>query len=136
MYFYRNGERVNVRGIKDLVRGDKVYVTTYCDQYVPVEVARVRTVECATIVTIKKSPKVETLRYVGYHTGSQAQGDDRKVLTMYAYSADRMERALERANEVCDEISARAEALHALKVLRHWLGGNNDEVFDDKILGL
>ena len=132
MYFDRNGERIQVQGIKNLIKGDKVYVTTtYTKKFVPVTVARVRTVECATIVTIKKHPDVVATRFVGYHTSDSARGAEGCILCMYNYSAHRLEEAIERAEKVTNSIACRTEALYALKVLRSWLSGSNEKPLRD-----
>ena len=107
--------------LKDLKKGDKVYVTYWGDQYVPVEVTRVRTVECATIVTIKKVNGVPTARFVGYHTKREAQGDHQCVLTIERYSATNLENSLERADKKSDKLASRANALEAMRMLRKWL---------------
>lgn len=128
MYFERNGEEIHVQGIKSLIKGDKVYVSaTYTRELVPVTVARVRTVECATIVTIKKHPKVDGTHFVGYHTSSKAMSGSGSFLQMYNYSGNRLEEAIKAAEEVTDSIACRTEALYALKVLRSWLLGSNNK---------
>lgn len=132
MYFERNGELIHVQGIKSLIKGDKVYVSaTYTRELVPVTVARVRTVECATIVTIKKHPKVEGTRFVGYHTSGKAISGSGSLLLMYNYSGERLDTAIKRAEEVTNSIACRTEALYALKVLRSWLSGSDEAVSKD-----
>jgi hypothetical protein len=132
MYFKRNGETIHVQGIKSLIKGDKVYVSaTYTKEIVPVIVARVRTVECATIVTIKKHPKVDGTHFVGYHTSDKAMSGSDSLLQMFNNSGKRLETAIERAEEVTDSIACRTEALYALKVLRSWLSGSNESLSKD-----
>ena len=129
MYFKRNGENVLVNGIKDLKRGDEVYANAWKNgQFVKVTVSRVRTVECATIVTIKKHPDIDTVRFAGYHTGETAIGDRGRILTMYTYSGERLQEAKDHANKITDKIASRNEALYALKVLRSWLRGSDEKV--------
>ncbi len=129
MYFKRNGEEVLVNGIKDLKRGDEVYANAWKNgQFVKVTVARVRTVECATIVTIKKHPDIDGVRFAGYHTGDTAIGDRERILTMYTYSGERLQEAENNADKITDKIASRNEALYALKVLRSWLSGSDKKV--------
>lgn len=132
MYFRRNEETIHVQGIKSLIKGDKVYVSsTYTREIVPVIVARVRTVECATIVTIKKHPKVNGTHFVGYHTSNTAMSGSDSFLQMYNYSGNRLEEAIKMAEEVTNSIACRTEALYALKVLRSWLLGGNERPSKD-----
>ena len=124
-YFDRNGERVLIRGIKDLKKGDIVYVSSFNQKVTPAIVARVRTVECATIVTIKRNPHVENVRYVGYHTGMYAQSDYENMLSVDSVAHERLHNAWSRIEENTEKDASRAEALYAMKILRNWLRGND-----------
>ncbi len=127
-YFERDGEMIPVHGIKNLIKGDKVYVAAaYSMKFVPVTVARVRTVECATIVTIKKHPEVDGTRFVGYHTSDTAMGCAGSFLQMYNRSGKRLDTAIQESEKATNSIACRAEALYAMKVLRSWLSGSNEQ---------
>ena len=115
-----NGSLI-VDGLKDLKRGDKVYITQWGYKYIPTIIKRVRTVECATIITVEKREEFSNVRFVGYHLAKTAEGDKECVLTVYNYWADRAEKLLKEAEEGSKTIAKRADALIALHTLKNWL---------------
>lgn len=117
-------------GLEDLIRGDKVYCTDHGRKYIPAVVTRVKTVECATIVTIKKSEGMPCKHFVGFHDGNTALGKRGCVLTLRAFAADWAEEALEKATERSKVIAKRADALNAMRVLKAWLNQPEDEISD------
>ena len=119
----------NVEGLKDLRKGDKVYCTFWGNKYIPTVVTRVRTVECATIVTVENRDGLSSKRFVGYHTGRYATGDNHGVLTLNNYNAEWAEKSLEKASDNSMVIAKRADALNALRVLKVWLNQPEDEGF-------
>lgn len=118
-----------VDGLKDLKRGDKVYVTIWGNKYIPTIVTRVRTVECATIVTVEKRDDVRYVRFVGYHTDKKAFGEHGGVMTIYNYWADVAEQKLEAAENGSETIARRADALIALRTIKEWLFHKEDNIF-------
>ena len=130
--FERNGEYVSIRGIKDLNKGDIVYVTTYADKIVEATVTRVRTIECATIITVKKTIFIDSTKYVGYHTDNYAKGNFYgSMLALDSYAGERLSKAWKKAEEKTHKDASRAEALYAMKVLRNWLRGNDEKAAED-----
>ena len=127
----RNDGSWIIDGLKDLKRGDKVYVTLWGFKYIPTIVTRVRTVECATIVTVEKRDEVRYVRFVGYHTDNKANGDHGGVLTIYDHWAETAERKLEEAASGSKTIAKRADALIALRTLKDWLNHKEDSVYQE-----
>lgn len=112
----------SVDQLKELKRGDEVYLTSWGRTYVKTIVKRVRTVECATIVTVEKREGVDSVRFVGFHTGQKAIGGGYKcVLTLDRSWAESVEEALQDADKHSQDIIKRAEALKALSTLKNWL---------------
>lgn len=118
-----------VNCLKDLKRGDKVYVTFWGDKYIPTIVKRVRTVECATIVTVEKRDNILSTRFVGYHTDNKANSDNRGVMTIFDHWAEQAEEKLERAAKGSETIARRADALKALMTIKDWLNHKEEDIF-------
>ena len=123
----------HIESLKDLKKGDKVYCTFHGDRFVPTVVTRVRTVECATIITVEKREGIMCKRFVGYYTGSLATSDDRGVLKLHNYYAEWAEKAISEAEERSEVIAKRADALRALRVLKIWLNQPEREFQDRKV---
>lgn len=119
--FQRNDGSWYIGQLKEIQRGDEVYVTSWRNKYVKTIVKRVRTVECATIITVEKREGVPAVRYAGFHTSSIAQGVDGSILTLEDDCAREMDEALREANHVARDIKTRAEALEGLMKVKKWL---------------
>ena len=128
--------RVNQKGetivteLKDLKRGDKVCVSYWGGKYINTIVTRVRTVECATIITVKKVQDCPNSRFVGYHTSRIAVADSRTVLTLDTYWADVIEENLKSADNRSKTIITRAKALRAMMDLKTWFFAKEEEYRD------
>ena len=122
--------RLIIDHLKDLKKGDTVYCSYWGGKYVPVTVTRVRTVECATIVTIAKTKNLAAKRFVGYHTDKVAMSERDYVLTIETYLGDKLQESLKRAEERTATIIARADALKAMMTLKDWLFRKEDEILD------
>ena len=120
-------------GLQDIKRGDKVCVTYWGGKYINTTVTRVRTVECATIVTVEKVPGVNYKRFVGYYTGRIAVADSRTILTMDTYWADMIDDNMKRAEERSAVIAKRADALAAMKTLKDWFFMKEDSIWDTDV---
>lgn len=130
--FKRNGEYIKISGIKDLKKGDIVYVTSTTDKVVEATVTRVRTFECATIVTVKKTTYIESTKYVGYHSDYYAKGNYYgSMLAIDSHVGERLRNAWMKAEENTQKDASRAEALYAMKVLRNWLRGNDKKAEEE-----
>lgn len=121
----RSGE-IYIGQLKDLQKGDKVYVTFYGSKYIPVKVLKVRITDCAVIVTVEKKEHTFGNRFVGYYTDSKAFSCNTGILTLSDCWAERAEKALKSASERSREIAVRAEALCALNTLKNWLFEKED----------
>lgn len=110
-----------IDSLRDLKRGDKVYITYWGGKYIPATVTRVKTVECATIITIKKIDKVKCTKFVGYYTESVAMNNRRTMLTINNVLGNCIEETLEEADDISTRVVKRAEALTALRTIKNWL---------------
>ena len=122
---------IRVTNLKDLKRGDEVCITYWGGKYIKTRVTRVRTVECATIITVEKVKDVPSRRYVGYHIGRIAVGDDRTILTLDTYWGDMIEESLKDAEKRSETIITRAKALKAMMDLKEWFF-RQEEKFTDR----
>ena len=122
--------RLIIDHLKDLKKGDTVYCSFLGNKYIPVTVTRVRTVECATIVTIAKTKDLRAKRFVGYHTDKVAMSERDYVLTIETYLGDKLWKALKSAEERTETIIAHADALKAMMTLKEWLFRKEDEILD------
>ena len=125
-----NGQLI-IDELKDLKRGDQVYITYWAGKYIPATVTRVKTVECATIITIRKIDKLECVRFVGYHTEKVAMNRKNIMLTLDKYWGDCIQETLEKADRRSEAIVDRANALIALQTLKTWLF-DKDKTFEDR----
>lgn len=116
--------------IQSLKRGDKVCLTYWGDKYIKTTVTRVRTVECATIITVEKVEDIPCKRFVGYYTSRIATGADKTVLTIDTYWGDEIEKMLNDAIDRSKTIINRAKALRAMMDLKDWLFAK--ETFADR----
>ena len=107
--------------IQSLKRGDKVCITYWGGKYIKTTVTRVRTVECATIITVEKVEDIPCKRFVGYYTSRIATGADKTVLTIDTYWGDQIETWLDEAKDRSETIVNRAKALRAMMDLKNWL---------------
>ena len=107
--------------IQSLKRGDKVCITYWRSKYIKTTVTRVRTVECATIITVEKVEDFPCKRFVGYYTSRIATGADKTVLTIDTYWGDQIETWLDEAKDRSETIVNRAKALRAMMDLKNWL---------------
>ena len=117
--------------LRDLKRGDTVYITYWGRKYEPTIVTRVKTVECATIITVRKCKDLEVVRFVGYYTGKIAMNSKDTVLTLEKYWGDKIKRSLESADKKSQTIIERAEALKALRTLKDWLFDREPDITDE-----
>ena len=125
-----NGEIVPTT-LQDVKRGDKVCVTYWGGKYIVTRVTRVRTVECATIITVEKVKDCPSRRFVGYYTSRIATADERTILTLDTYWGDAIETNLKDAEKRSETIITRAKALKAMMNLKEWLF-RPEEQFADK----
>ena len=102
-------------------RGDKVCITYWGGKYIKTTVTRVRTVECATIITVEKVEDIPCKRFVGYYTNCIAMGGGKTVLTLDTYWGDEIEKTLDEAKDRSETIVNRAKALRAMMDLKDWL---------------
>lgn len=130
------GRRVNQKGetiateLKDLKRGDKVCVSYWGGKYINTIVTRVRTVECATIITVEKVSGIPNRRFVGYHTDRIAMASASTILTLDTYLSDEIEKHLKSANDRSQTIITRAKALRAMMDLKEWFFAKEDNFLD------
>lgn len=124
---------IRVTNLKDLKRGDEVCIT-YCGcKYMKTRVTRVRTVECATIITVEKVKDVPSRRYVGYHIGRIAVCDHRTILTLDTYWGDMIEESLKDAEKRSETIITRAKALKAMMDLKEWFFRQEEKFADREV---
>ena len=124
---------IMVTNLKDLKRGDEVCITYWGGKYIKTRVTRVRTVECATIITVEKVKDVPSRRYVGYHIGRIAVGDDRTILTLDTYWGDMIEESLKDAEKRSETIITRAKALKAMMDLKEWFFRQEEKFADREV---
>lgn len=130
--------RVNWKGevyatdLQSLKRGDKVCVTYWGGRYINTRVTRVRTVECATIITVEKVKDCPSRRFVGYYTSRIATCDSRTVLTLDTCLADAIKENLKSADDRSKTIITRAQALKAMMDLKKWLFAKECEYKDNE----
>ena len=124
---------IMVTNLKDLKRGDEVCITYWGGKYIKTRVTRVRTVECATIITVEKVKDVPSRRYVGYHIGRIAVGDDRTILTLDTYWGDMIEESLNDAEKRSETIITRAKALKAMMDLKEWFFRQEEKFADREV---
>ena len=124
---------IRVTNLKDLKRGDEVCITYWGGKYIKTRVTRVRTVECATIITVEKVKDVPSRRYVGYHIGRIAVGDDRTILTLDTYWGDMIEESLKDAEKRSETIITRAKALKAMMDLKEWFFRQEEKFADREV---
>ena len=122
-----------IDSLRDLKRGDTVYVTYWSNKYVPVVVTRVKVVECAAIITVKKTKNMPYKRFVGYYTSKIATSGRECVLTIDTYWGDAIKESLEKAEQRSKVIIKRAEALKAMMTLKEWLFFQEDEYYDKEV---
>jgi len=114
---------VKVDGLKDLQKGDKVSVTCYGRRYYQATVKNVKTVDCATIVTIERHQEIDRTRFVGYYNERYAIVDKHHILSLDRAPSDFVEDSLEKASKSSDRVVSRAEALAGMEALKSWLLG-------------
>ena len=124
---------IMVTNLKDLKRGDEVCITYWGGKYIKTRVTRVRTVECATIITVEKVKDVPSRRYVGYHIGRIAVGDDRTILTLDTYWGDMIEESLKDAEKRSETIITRAKALKSMMDLKEWFFRQEEKFADREV---
>ena len=124
---------IRVTNLKDLKRGDEVCITYWGGKYIKTRVTRVRTVECATIITVEKVKDVPSRRYVGYHIGRIAVGDDRTILTLDTYWGDMIEESLKDAEKRSETIITRAKALKSMMDLKEWFFRQEEKFADREV---
>ena len=113
--------RVVPTDIQSLKRGDKVCITYWGGKYIKTTVTRVRTVECATIITVEKVEDIPCKRFVGYYTSRIATGANKTVLTLDTCWGDEIEKTLDEAKDRSETIVNRSKALRAMMDLKNWL---------------
>lgn len=123
--------------LNDLKRGDKVCVATEFGKFVNTTVTRVKRVECAVIINVKKVAGINCCKYVGYYTDNIAvcgrgRYFRRLVLSINCHYANDIEEALEEAEKRSGIIVNRAKALSALQTLKNWFF-DKDQEWADKI---
>ena len=111
---------IRIDSLQDLKRGDNVCVTYWGGKYIKTRVTRVRTVECATIVTVEPVKDCRYRRFVGYYTSRIATADARTILTIDNYWGDMIEKNLNEAEKRSETIITRARALRAMMDLKEW----------------
>lgn len=124
--------KVIIDELQDLRRGDEVCVSYWGGRYIKTTVTRVKTVECATIITVDKVGDIPTKRFVGYYTGKIAIGADRTILTLDTYWGTLIQEMLESADKRSEIVMTRAKALKAMIDLKTWLFTAEDEYKDRK----
>ena len=113
-------ERIVATDLQSLKRGDEVCVTYWGGKYIKTRVTRVRTVECATIVTVEPVKDCRYRRFVGYYTSRIATADERTILTIDNCWGDMIEKSLNEAGKRSETIITRARALRAMMDLKEW----------------
>ena len=121
---------VHLTSISELKKGDKVSVSYRGNAYQQTEVTRVRKVECAVIINVKKIDGYPT-KFVGYHTDMYASNTDDCILTLNNLWGDRRHKLLEEAEKRSKTLCTRLDALIALKNLKEWLFREEDR-FDNE----
>lgn len=122
--------RIVATDLQSLKRGDEVCVSYWGEKYIKTKVTRVRTVECATIITVEKIKDIRHKRFVGYYTSSIATADERTILTLDTYWGDMIEENLKSAQERSKTIITRARALKAMMDLKEWFFAKESKIYD------
>lgn len=119
--------KIVVTTLKDLREGDTVEVSVKYGKWMPAKVTRVKTVECATIISVEKQEWMKRNKFVGYHTSKFARAStngfvsDDHILTLDSCWEEGFAEAINKADEKTEREYHAAEALNALKILRGWL---------------
>jgi len=122
--------RIVATDLQSLKRGDEVCISYWGGKYIKTKVTRVRTVECATIITVEKVKDIRPKRFVGYYTSSIATADERIILTLDTYWGDMIETNLKSSEERSKTIITRARALKAMMDLKKWFFTEEDKFYD------
>ena len=112
--------RIIADDLQSVKRGDEVCVTYWGGKYIKTRVTRVRTVECATIITVEKVGDLKHKRFVGYYTSRIATANERTILTLDTYWGDEIEKNLKSAEDRSETIITRAKAMRAMMDLKKW----------------
>ena len=122
--------RIVATDLQSLKRGDEVCICYWGGKYIKTKVTRVRTVECATIITVEKIKDIRHKRFVGYYTSSIATADERTILTLDTYWGDMIEENLKSAQDRSKTIITRARALKAMMDLKEWFFTEENKFYD------
>ena len=122
--------RIVSTDLQSLKRGDEVCISYWGGKYIKTKVTRVRTVECATIITIEKVKDIRHKRFVGYYTSGIAIANERAVLTLDTYWGDMIEENLKSSQERSKTIITRARALRAMMDLKEWFFTKENKNYD------
>ena len=89
-----------------------------------------RTVECATIITVEKVGDLRHKRFVGYYTSRIATANERTILTLDTYWGDEIEKNLQSAEDRSQTIITRVKALRAMMDLKEWFFAKEEKYSD------
>ena len=116
---YTQKGKLVIDGLRDLQKGDEIFVSFRGREYVPVKVKNVRQVDCAVIITIEKYSWYP-MKYVGYYIDKKAVNGE-YVLTLNRWGAERIKEIFDDAEEKWRKSIDNAEALVAVKTIKEWL---------------